>query len=205
MERMRGEGRERTAMEKSLLIWKLYIPAVAAGVGTMGCIVLSNRIQARRAAAVLAAYGVLSGDFDEYRNKAAEMLGVKKTDELDTKLATEKMEKTPTPAAMLGVPFEDGRSWFCDLNSMRYFISDRQTIEKARNDFNHALNQEQYMTLNEMYELMDLEGTDLGKQLGWKADQRVEVNFTPVLMPSGVAATAFKFHPKPSPDFDDLH
>lgn len=191
-----------TKQEQALKIWKLYIPAVAAGVGTVGCIVLSNRIHARRAAAMLAAYGVLSGDFDEYKAKAREILGEKKSKDIQDQIAQDKVTKVPAP---LGIPLEDGQTWFCDLNTMRYFKSDRQSVEKARNDFNYMLPKESYMSLNDMYSLIGIDSTELGKTVGWKADQRVEVNFSAVLMPDGSAATAFTFNPAPSPDFDDLH
>lgn len=195
-------GVPMTKQEIALKIWKLYIPAVATGVGTIGCIVLSHRIQARRAAAMLAAYGVLSGDFDEYKQKARELLGEKKSKEISDKAAEKKVLENPPPQ---GVLLEDGTSWFCDLSTMRYFKSDRQHVEKARNDLNYYLLNENYADLNEMYGYLGLDRTHVGDQLGWTQDQQVEIKFTAILMPDGAAATAFTFNPEPKPDFDSLH
>jgi hypothetical protein len=193
-----------TRQEQALKVWKLYIPAAGVGAATIGCIVASNRIQVRRLAAMAAAYGVLSGDFDEYRNKALEALGDKKAKEIDDKVAEEKMKKTPPP---VGIPLEDGQSWFCDLSTMRYFKSTRGDVEKARNDLNYSMAHGgcMYATLNEAYSFMGLATTNVGDSLGWTNEQQVDIVFTPVFMPNGDTATGFKFTPEPAPDFDDLH
>lgn len=184
-------------------IWKLYIPAAGVGVGTITCIVASNRIAVRRLAALAAAYGLLSGDFDEYRDKAIELLGDKKAKIIDDEVAMQKVHSKPPP----NVPFElqDGSSWFCDLSTMRYYRATRGEVEKGRNDLNHFLMNETYASLNEAYGFLGLEGTGVGDQLGWGADNQVELVFTPVFMPDGSTATAFSFKPEPKPDFDSLH
>lgn len=202
MARVHGERQSRTAQEKALLVWKLYIPAAGVAATTIGCIVASNRIQVRRLAALAAAYGVLSGDFDEYRNKALEMLGDKKTKTIDNQIAEEKMHKNPPPE---GIFIEEGKSWFCDLSTMRYFKSDRQHCEKARNDLNYYLQHEGYADLNEAYAFLGLPSTAVGNQLGWRAEEQLELVFEAVLMPDGSAATGIKWHPEPKPDFDSLH
>lgn len=203
MERIKGEDRyTRTAQEKALLVWKLYLPAAGVGALTIGSIIASNRIQVRRLAAMAAAYGVLTGDFDEYRNKALEMLGEKKAKAIDDKVAEKKMVDNPPP---VGIPLEDGQSWFCDLSTKRYFKSDRAKVEKARNDMNYQLIHEGYAELNEMYAYLGLDSTNVGGQLGWEAESRVEVIFTPIFMPDGQTATGVSFTPEPKPDFDSLH
>lgn len=191
-----------TTQERALLVWKLYIPAAGVGALTIGCIVASNRIQVRRLAALAAAYGVLSGDFDEYRNKALEMLGDKKAKAINDKIAEEKMLANPPPQ---GVFLEEGKSWFCDLSTMRYFKSERQKIDEARNDLNRRLLDGEYADLNEFYAFLSLDATNVGNQLGWNQDDRVEVIYSAILMRDGSAATGFSFSPEPRPDFDSLH
>lgn len=204
MERVKGEGQTRTPQEKALLVWKLYIPAAGVAAATVGCIVASNRIQVRRLAAMAAAYGVLSGDFDEYRNKALEVLGDKKSKALDDKIAEEKMVASPPPQ---GIPLEDGQQWFCDLSTMRYFKSDRAKVDKARNDLNYHLMHggDICADINTAYGFLGLDSTNVGGQLGWTSEQIVEFVLTPVFMPDGNTATGIKFTPEPGPDFADLH
>lgn len=195
---------ERTTQEKALLVWKLYIPAVGVGALTIVSIVASNRIQVRRMAALAAGYAVLSGDFDEYRDKARELLGEKKAKDLDDKVAEQKMLNNPPPQ---GIVIEEGKSWFCDLSTTRYFKSDRQHVEEAINKVNYHLlhSGEMYATLNTAYAFLGLPSTSIGDLLGWTNEQQVEFVPTPVLMPDGAAATGVKLTPEPSPDFDSLH
>lgn len=204
MERIKGDVAPRTAQEKALLVWKLYIPAVGVGALTIGSIVASNRIQVRRLAAMAAAYGVLTGDFDEYRAKALEMFGDKKVKTLDDKVAEKKMLDKPQPQ---GIPLEDGEAWFCDLFTMRYFKSDRGKVDKARNDLNYHLMHggDMCADVNSAYGFLGLQSTNAGNLLGWRSDQVVEFVLTPIFMPNGDTATGIKFVPEPDPDFADLH
>lgn len=204
MERVHGQGVDRTPQEKALLVWKLYIPAAGVGAATIGCIVASNRIQVRRLAAMAAAYGVLSGDFDEYRAKALEMLGDKKGKALDDKVAEQKMVANPPPA---DVPLEGDEQWFCLLPTMKYFKSTRAKVDKAQNDLNYHLlhGGDMCADMNAAYAFLNQESTHVGDQLGWTSEQQVEFVVTPIFMPDGRTATGIKFVPEPSPDFADLH
>lgn len=204
MERVHGEETTRTVQDKALMVWKLYLPAAGVAAATIGCVVAANRIQVRRLAALAAAYGVLSGDFDEYRNKALEMLGDKKAKTLDDQVAEKKMHATPPP---YGLPIDEGKAWFCDLSTMRYLKSDRQAVESAFNQLNYHLlhSGELYATLNNLYAFLGLDSTAVGDQLGWTNEQQVEFVPSPVLMPDGSSATGIKFTPEAKPDFDSLH
>jgi len=198
------KNREKTLAEKSLMVWKLYIPAAGVGALTIVSIVASNRIAVRRLAALAAAYGVLSGDFDEYRNKALELLGDKKAKSIDDKMAEEKMKNNPPPQ---GVFIDEGKAWFCDLSTMRYLKSDRQAVEHAVNQLNYRLMHggESYASLNNFYAFLGLPSTNVGDQLGWTSEQQVEFVPTPILMEDGSSATGIKLAPEPDPNFDSLH
>lgn len=193
-----------TVSEQALKIWKLYIPAVGVGATTIFCVVASNRIAMRRLAALAAAYGLLSGDFDEYRNKALELLGDKKAKTIDDKMAEEKILKNPPPA---GILLEEGKSWFQDQSTGRYVKTDRQAVERACNDMNYKLQHggEFYVYLNDFYRFLGMDITTTGDLLGWTNEQKLDVKFTPVMMPGDqAAATGFRIVPEPSTDFDSV-
>ena len=180
-----------TTKEKALLVWKLYIPAVGVGSLTIAAIIASNRIHARRLAALAAGYAILSKDFDEYREKAYEALGIKKADELNKDLAKKKMDATPLP---YGAVLPDGKTWFCDMSTMRYFPSTMESVKWAMNDINHRLNNQSDQSLNNFYEALDLEVTEqIGDILGWSPGMKVDLTFVPVLTDTHGAVTAFKF------------
>lgn len=176
----------KTKVEK---LWKLYIPAVTTGALTIACIVASNRIHARRLAALAAGYAVLSGDFDDYREKAAEMLGGKKAGELNTKRAKDKINQSGKPHGIL----TGQQSWFCDGTTRRIFPSTMETIKGAQNNLQHKLNNQGDVSLNHFYEELDLDVTSLGDMLGWHPSSKIELVFTPILTEEYGAVTEFEF------------
>lgn len=178
-----------TAKDKALLVWKLYLPAVGVGSLTIAAIIMSNRIHARRLAALAAGYALLSGDFDEYREKAAEMLGGKKSAELNAKRSKDKIDQSGKPHGILS----GQQSWFCDGTTRRIFPSTMETIKHAQNNLQHKLNNQGDVSLNHFYEEVDLDTTQLGDMLGWKPNSKIELVFNPILTEEYGAVTEFEF------------
>lgn len=179
-------------------VWKFYIPAAATGVMAVGCIVAANRVQARRYAALAAAYGVLSGDFDEFRDKAAEQLGLKKTDDIDHSIAKDKMDgMTIQPGSIT----PDGKSWFLEGSTGRPFLSTQETVKRAMNFVNFEANNQRGASLNTFYDELGLPETTVGSLLGWASGTQCDVVLTPVLLDDGRAVTQIKFTKQPVPDF----
>lgn len=179
-------------------VWKLYIPAAATGVMAVGCIVAANRVQARRYAALAAAYGLLSGDFDEFRDKAAEQLGFKKMDEIDNSIARDKIDREFIPP---GAVTNEGLSWFKDNSSGRYFLSTQESVKKAMNFVNFEANNQRGASLNTFYDELGLDPTGVGHILGWAAGEALDIVFSPVLLDNGMAVTEIKFRQQPKPGF----
>lgn len=186
-----------TRREEIEKVWKLYIPAVTTGVMTVGCIVAANRVQARRMAALAAAYGVLSGDFDEFRNKALEKLGMKKVDEVNTELAKKKIEGNLPPNVVLG----DGKTWFCDAASERIFPSTMETIKAGMNKVNYQVNNQKDATLNDFYDAIGIKETSVGDILGWNSGKKCDIDFSSVLTDTHGAVTVFTFASGPFPNY----
>lgn len=177
--------------------WKLYVPAAVTGVMTVGCIVAANRVQARRFAAIAAAYGVLSGDFDEFRDKAAEKLGLKKADEVNAEIAKNHIEGHLPANVVLG----DGKTWFCDMASKRIFPSTTETIKSGMNKVNYQCNNQQDATLNDFYDAIGIEGTTVGDILGWNSAKKCDIELTAHLTDTHGAVTAITFTSGPIPNF----
>lgn len=191
-------GNPLTLKEQFLHTWKFYLPAVGVGSLTIAAIIASNRIHARRLAALAAGYAILSKDFDEYRDKAFEKLGIKKSDELDKDIASGKIASSP-PAP--GGVLPQGKTWFCDMSSMRYFPSTMETVKGAQNDLNYTLNNNSDVSVNDWYEKVGLDSTTIGDLLGWKPTQRVEIVPKPLLVDEYGAVTAIQFRENPVPKF----
>jgi len=184
--------------EKLGLTWKFYLPAVGVGSLTIAAIIASNRIHARRLAALAAGYAILSKDFDEYRDKAFEKLGIKKADELNKEIATEKVLNTP-PAP--GGVLPQGQTWFCDMSTMRYFPSTMETVKAAQNNLNYDINNAGSVSLNDFYSQLKLDSTTIGDLLGWNQTEKIEIIFQPLLVEEYGSVTAFRFASDPFPKY----
>lgn len=186
-----------TKQEEILRTWKFYVTPAAVGVMTIAAIVAANRVQARRLAAIASAYAVLSGDFDEYREKAAEKLGLKKTSDMNAELAKERINRGPGPIGMLGV----GESWFKDASTETVFPCTMETIKRAQNKVNFEVNNFKSSSLNDFYEWMGRPATSIGNILGWNSEKPCELQFEAVLDDEYGAVTEFRFVKGPIPNF----
>lgn len=187
-----------TTKEEASLVWKAYVPVVVSGVLTIVCIVAANRVQARRLAALAAGYAVLSGDFDDYRDKAAEMLGIKKSGELDQSRANAAIATVP-PVGNMIVP--EGKSWFMDMTVRRPFISTVESIKAVVNEMNYTINNNGDCSLNDFYAQLGLDPVAIGDKLGWNRENKCDIKFTAVMTEDRGAVTAFEFVKGPQPNF----
>lgn len=181
--------------------WKLYIPAVSTGVLTASCIVGANRIGARRAASVAAAFSLSERTINEYKHKVVEKIGEKAEGEIREELSIDRARRTEIPEAyvvgedgMLGLP---GTVLCFDEYTSRYFISDMESIKKAVNDVNYQINHHMYASLTDFYNRVGLPSTSFSDDVGWNSNQLVEISFTSQIAESGQPCLAFDFVNRP--------
>lgn len=174
---VRGYG--LTPREKFELLWKLYIPAVATGVGTITCIIMANRIGTRRAAAMASAYVMSERAFTEYKEKVVEQLGEKREQKIRDEIQQERMDRDGVTLSPL--PAGSRKVWCKDAWSGRYFPGSMEIIKKAQNDTNHEVLSYGYASLTDFYSRLGLEGTKDSDNLGWNSDKMMDVTFTTAL------------------------
>jgi hypothetical protein len=159
-----------TKVEIVKLVWKFYIPTAVMFGTTVTCIIGANMIHLDRQAALLALYGITDVAFKEYRAKVLELSGPKKEDQVRAAIASDRFTRNP-PAAGNIIRTGKGTSLCYDKLSGRYFLSDVATLRNVQNQFNRALMTQMFMSLNELYSEMGLEGIELGKHIGWQIEQ----------------------------------
>lgn len=155
--------------EKIELVWKMYIPALGVGAGTIACIVLANRIGTRRAAAMAAAYTITEKAFTEYREKVVEHMGKQKEQKVRDEIAQEHtnraMEKSPV------IITGTGESLCLDKWTGRMWPSTMESLKKAQNDINYQILNEGFASLNEFYSKVGLDHIPTGEEVGWNSDK----------------------------------
>lgn len=167
-------------MEVVKLVWKDYIPPVAVGAATIGCVFGSHKASARRTAAAVAAYSVADKALTEYKDQVLEAVGQKKADEVEQAVVAESIKKNPPPTdGTLVVTGTD--QLFYDLATGRYFKSDVNAVQSAVNKINKRLLEERYCSVREFYGELGVWGGDLMDQMGWEAPNLMDVVMTPSL------------------------
>jgi hypothetical protein len=176
------------------LVWKQYIPPAGSAVVTIACIILANRIGSRRAAALAAAYAISERGFAEYKAKVIEKLGEKKEQGVRDEIAQDRVNKNPFNDVFI---VGEGQVLCYDSYTGRYFLSDMETIRRAVNDINHQINADFYASLSDFYALIGLPRTSMSDNMGWNADQLLEVTYSAVLSEAGKPCVAIDFRVEP--------
>lgn len=177
----------REAIEK---LWKLYIPAAGVGVMTAACIIGSNRIGTRRAAAMASAFAISERAFDEYKTKVVEKLGEKKERAVRDEIAQDRMTAQPMGTMVIG----DGKVPCYDAYSGRYWPCTMEDLKKAQNDINYKILNQNYASLNDFYDLVGLGRNKTGEEVGWSLDTgKLEIRFSTTMTDKQEPAISIDF------------
>lgn len=172
-----------TNKEKLEVVWKLYLPTLASGIITIAAIIGSNHISSKRNTALLSLYSVADSALKEYQDKVVEMFGEKKEAKLRDELAQDKLDQNPVHDVIIT---NKGEYLFFDALSGRYFRSDVETVRRVQNDFNELLFNDMFVPLNELYDLLGLEGTEMGKNTGWDVQRgKLDIQFSAKISTDG--------------------
>ena len=165
-----GEQPELTKVEIVKTAWKPYIPAVVTGLASVACLVGASSVNARRNAALAAAYALSETTLADYKEKVVETLGEKKAQEVKDAIAKDQVEKNP-PSKSTVIATDKGETLCYDSISGRYFKSDIEYIRRAVNNLNERLLFDTHVSLNEYYDEIGLEEIfPMGEDLGWTVD-----------------------------------
>ena len=171
-----------------------YVPAIVAGVATVGCIIGSNRSGNKRTAAALAAYSLTEKAFTEYKRHVVEQIGEKKEKAIRDKAAAERVAKTYDSAAPVVVG--DGNVLCHEQYTDRYFMCEMETLRRAQNVVNHRA-QTGGLTvcpLDDFYDEVGLPYTTNSDRVGWRAERLMELDFTSVLTGDGKPCLSFSYN-----------
>lgn len=169
-------------IQTGVKLTKLYAPAVALGVLSLGSILASNNILRKRNVALAAAYATVDKGFKEYRNRVVERFGEEverelrhniKAKKIDTIVVDEngkekKVKETIQVADKLNAYsdyarfFDDGcKGWEKDSEYNLMFVKAQQQYA------NDLLKANGHLFLNEVYDMLGIPRTKAGQVVGW--------------------------------------
>jgi hypothetical protein len=197
--------RNKIPLKKKVSVtWKFYIPAAVSGAATIALIIGSNRVGVRRQVAMAGAYTLLDTAFRNYKDEVLEQVGVAKEQRVRDGIQKKQMDTTPVVDSQ--VILVGGGDQLCfESLSGRYFKSDVEGIRRAANDINAELiNHAMYYSLNEWFDYLGLEHTELGDILGFNIERKVDVFFTAHLASNGEPCLAIGYKHHPFREFGEL-
>lgn len=190
---------EFTRRQQIEMVWTNFIPPVGVGTLTITSIIMANRLSAKEAAALAAAYGLSEQALEEYKAKVVERLGEGKEQKIRDEIAQDRVERTHEGAPIV-VP-GSGDVLCLDLWTGRYFQSTVEKIRKAENDVNYEIVQGMYASASSFYEELGLEATEMTDLLGWNINNRLEVTIASALAPNSQPCVTIS----PTPPIHNYH
>lgn len=169
-------------IQTGVKLTKLYAPAVALGILSLGSILASNNILRQRNVALAAAYATVDKGFKEYRNRVVERFGEEVERELRHNIKAKKIEKIvvgedgkekkvketvpvasdPSTYSDYARFFDDGcAGWEKDSEYNLMFLRAQQQYANDKLRANGCL------FLNEVYDMLGIPRTKAGQVVGW--------------------------------------
>lgn len=204
-EKKKADGVEELKVIDTVKIcWKPYIPSMVTCIFSVSCLIGANSVNARRNAALAAAYKLSETAFMDYKEKVIETIGEKKEKTVKDKVAKDKVEKNPVSNASVIIT-DKGNTLCYDAISGRYFKSDIDLIKRATNELNRQMMYSDYISLNELYGELGLDSTVIGDQLGWNiSDGLIEPSFSSQLADDGTPCIVLDYDTAPRYDYSKL-
>lgn len=172
------KDRATNRIQTALKIGKLYAPAFAIGVVSVGALTGSHVILSRRNVALTAAYAALDKGFREYRGRVVDELGHDKDQEfrygvvekqiaVDTDngidVKTVKVLDTSGKGSIYARLFDETNS----RNWNRTHQYNQVFLQAQQNWANDRLRAQGFLLLNDVYEMLGFERSKEGCVVGW--------------------------------------
>ena len=170
----------------------------------IAAIIGANRIGARRAAAVTAAYAITERAYEEYKHKVVEHIGETKEKKIRDEIAQDRVERNPL-GSQEPITTGGGRDLCYDVWNGRYFYSSMESIKQAQNKINYRINHSFYASLSDFYDALGLDRTAMSDDLGWGGTDQLELNFATTVGEGGRPVLVMDFLVGPSRGYQKVH
>ena len=112
-----------------------------------------------------------------------------------------RIEKKPVSNSQVFIS-KKGNTLCFDPISGRYFKSDIDHIKRSVNELNRRMLTEMYISLNELYDELDINHIEIGDDLGWNIDRGlIDIDFSSQIADDGTPCIVLDFSIEPRYDF----
>lgn len=198
------EVEELTTVETIKTCWKCYIPAALTTVVSAACLIGASTVSAKRNAALATAYSISEAALREYQEKVVEVVGEKKEKAVRDAVAKDQIERDPVTKSEVVIIDSNSNTLCYEPLSGRYFKSTIDKIKKAEIKLDRQMIQEMYVSLNDFYWEIGLDGTDLGDQMGWNLSKGyMDLSFSSQLADDGTPCAVIVYGIPPVYDYQN--
>lgn len=194
---------ELTTLETIKKVWVLYLPAVGVASTTIVAIVYANRINAKRMAALLAAYTASDRAYNEYKDKVQEHLTGPKEQKVRDEIAQDRVNSIGDAGFVFANPMT-GKVWIMEAYTGRPFLSTVEDIKAAANEVNGVINgPEGSVRLSDFYDRIGLEHVSTSDYFGFTRENPIQLDWSTTTSPDGsLAVHVFDYvtHPVMDPE-----
>lgn len=190
-----------TTTEKVKAVWPQFVVPVVVGGASIVSIVMANRLNAQRIAALAAAYSLSETRLKEYQAKVAEKLSGPKNQAVYDEVAQDRVNATPPSREVMIL---GGNDVLCfDQFTGRYFKSTMEDIKRAEISTNAEIFNHQYASLTYFYDELGLPPTTFSDEVGWNlaTTNQMELRFSTVMSPDDKPCIAIDFTVLPQPNY----
>lgn len=199
-----AEVEELTPVETIKTCWKCYIPATLTTVVSAACLIGASTVSAKRNAALATAYSISEAALREYQEKVVEVVGEKKEKVVRDAVAKDQIERDPVTKSEVVIIDSNSNTLCYEPLSGRYFKSTIDKIKKAEIKLDRQMIQEMYVSLNDFYWEIGLDGTDLGDQMGWNLSKGyMDLSFSSQLADDGTPCAVIVYGIPPVYDYQN--
>ena len=199
-----SEVEELTPVETIKTCWKCYIPATLTTALSAVCLIGASTVNAKRNAALATAYSISEAALREYQEKVVEVVGEKKEKAVRDAVAKDQIERDPVTKSEVVIIDSNSNTLCYEPLSGRYFKSTIDKIKKAEIKLDRQMIQEMYVSLNDFYWEIGLDGTDLGDQMGWNLSKGyMDLSFSSQLADDGTPCAVIVYGIPPVYDYQN--
>lgn len=169
-----GDSKAYSKSEAIKSAWKCYIPAAALGVSTIACILGANALNKKQQAMLMSGYALVKNSYDDLKIKLRELYGEEIYNTVVDSIMKEKCDEIHISDSCNGTSLDFGEDFepeitrtFYDSFSQRYFETTISKVIEAEYQLNRNFMFNGVISLNDFYEFLGLETTELGESLGW--------------------------------------
>ena len=197
-----AEVEKLTPVETIKTCWTCYIPATLTTVLSAACLIGASTVSAKRNAALATAYSISEAALREYQEKVVEVVGEKKEKAVRDAVAKDQIERDPVTKSEVVIIDSNSNTLCYEPLSGRYFKSTIDKIKKAEIKLDRQMIQEMYVSLNDFYWEIGLDGTDLGDKMGWNLSKGyMDLSFSSQLADDGTPCAVIVYGIPPVYDY----